>query len=107
MNAREVFEFVKKYMGVVHITDVVSQLVDILKPIHGVGLTNFLKYLPQAEINPGRYTKVYTPVDISTSALEGFKRLHSNDLALVHAMLPDLKYDETGTCESTLIKSVN
>ena len=107
MNTREVFEFVKKYMGVAHITDTVPQLADILKPIHGQGLTNFLKYLPQTEINPGRYTKVYTPADISMVALEGFKKLHSGDLALVQAMLPDLKYDETGTCESTLIKSVN
>ena len=104
MHTREVTEFVKKYMGIAHITEVVPQLIDVLNPMYGKGLTNFLTYLPQTHINAGNYAAVYTPTDLTVETLEKFKNAHSHDLALVKAMLPELKYDETGVCENTLVK---
>lgn len=99
MSPSEVSMFVKNYVGATHITGVIPQLEYVFSSVYGEGLTNFLKSLPEVHMNDGNYSNSFTPDSLSSEDMEAFKRLHSNDITLVKAMLPELTYDSSGVCE--------
>jgi hypothetical protein len=104
-NEDILLNFCTNYLHAEHTENCFAHIKVVFEAVYGTSLSKYLDFLPPDIVykNQGIKHKIFTPEDLSDETLQKFKKLHAKDSAIVKALLPNLQYDSTDTCEKLLL----